>query len=107
MGLKYFPGTNQDWAMSLSRPKSQPLSIQIESWPDSSDASRRWTESSSQNKGPTQHVLTQLRPNAIYQLKINGRIATSLHADKTGRIEFSHKRGYALPQKFELGLVSQ
>jgi hypothetical protein len=48
-----------------------------------------------------------LRPNSLYELKANGQIIASLRADKTGRIEFTYDRGYALPQKFELGLASQ
>lgn len=106
-GLKYFPGTNSDWAMSISRPAGLPLTIQIENWPDNPDAPRQWTETSPQAKGTTQHVLTQLRPKAIYELKASGKIINSMRADKTGRIRFTHKRGYAVPQKFELSLATQ
>jgi hypothetical protein len=100
--LEYFPGTNTDWAMSISRPTAQPLTIQIESWPNNLDAPRRWTEMSPQVKGKTLHVVTHLRPNAIYKLKANGQVIASLQADKTGCIRFTYKHGYAVPQKFEL-----
>ncbi len=106
-GLEYFPDTNTDWAMSISRPTAQPLTIQIENWSNNPDAPRQWTETSPQVKGITQHVVTQLRPNAIYELKANGQMVGSLRADKTGRIKFASKQGYAVPQKFELGLAAQ
>lgn len=107
MGLEYFPGTNTDWAMAISRPTAQPLTVQIESWPDAPNAPRQWTETAPQVKGTTLHVLTHLRPNAIYELKANGQITASLRTDKTGRIKFAYKRGYAVPQKFELCLATQ
>jgi hypothetical protein len=88
--------------MSISRPTAQPLTIQIESWPNNLDAPRRWTEMSPQVKGKTLHVVTHLRPNAIYKLKANGQVIASLQADKTGCIRFTYKHGYAVPQKFEL-----
>ena len=105
--LEYFPGTNADWAMSISQATPQPLTIQIENWPTASDAPRQWMESASQVKIRTAHVVTHLQPAAIYELKANGRIITSLRADKTGRVNFEYKRGYAVPQRFELGLENK
>jgi hypothetical protein len=49
----------------------------------------------------------RLRPNAIYKLKINGQLTDSLRADKTGRIQFDYKCGYAVPQIFELDLAAK
>jgi hypothetical protein len=106
-GLEYFPGTNTDWAMSVARPTAQPLTVQIENWPDNPDAPRRWTETSPQIKGTTLHVITHLRPNATYKLRANGQTIASLRADKAGGIQFAFKRGYTVPQKFELGLATQ
>jgi hypothetical protein len=106
-GLEYFPGTNTDWSMSISRPGAQPLTVQIETWPNDPAALHQWTESSPQVKGATQHVVTHLRPDAIYKLKANGKIIASLGTDKTGRTSFAYKQGYAVPQKFELGLSDQ
>jgi hypothetical protein len=106
-GLEYFPGTNIDWSLSILRPTAQPLMVQIENWPDNPDAPHQWTESSSQVKGMTLHVVTHLRPNANYNLKAGGKMIASLRADQVGSVKFSYKRGYAVPQKFELGLANQ
>jgi hypothetical protein len=106
-GLEYFPGTNADWAMSVSGPAGQPLTIQIENWPEDPHAPHQWTETSSQVKGTTRHVVTHLQPNAVYELKDNGQTIGSWQADKAGRIRFKYQRGYAVPQKFELGLAKQ
>ena len=103
-GLEYFAGTNTEWAMSLSRPGGQPLTVQIQSWPDAAGSPCEWTESSPQASGTTAHVVTQLEPNADYELKTNSRLAASLRSDKAGRVEFAYKRGYDLAQKFELAL---
>jgi len=103
-GMQYFPGKDTDWAMSISRPPARPLTVQIVRWPDNPDAPRQWTETAPQANGTTPHVVTHLRPNAIYQLKVNGQTVASLQADKSGCIKFKHRRGYAVPQKFELGL---
>jgi hypothetical protein len=106
-GLEYFPDTNTDWAMSISRPPDRPLTVQIENWPANPDGPRQWTEMAAQTKGTTLHVVTHLRPKAIYELKANGQTINSLRADKAGRIKFEFERGYAVPQTFELGLAEK
>ena len=106
-GLEYFPGKNADWGLSITRPTAQPLTVQIGTWPDDPGAPRRWTESASQAKGSTRHVVAHLRPNTVYELRVNGKTTASFRADKAGRIEFAHTRGYAVPQTFELGLKAQ
>jgi hypothetical protein len=104
--LEYFPGTHTEWAMSISRPTAQLLTVRIENWPDNPDAPRQWTETAPQVAGATLHVLTNLRPNATYELKANGQITASLQADNNGHLEFNYDRGYAVPQKFELRLAT-
>ncbi len=105
-GLEYFQGTNTDWAMLISRPTDQPLTVQIENWTNDQDAPCQWTETATKVKGTTLHILTHLRPNAIYKLKANGQIST-LRADKAGRIKFAYEYGYDVTQKFELGPATQ
>lgn len=101
-GLEYFPGTNADWAMSVSRPKGQPLTVRIESWPDAPDASRQWTEISPAGEGRTLYRVKHLRPKAIYQLRVNGQVHDSAKTDNTGQIRFTYSNRNALPQRFEL-----
>jgi hypothetical protein len=105
-GLEYFPGTNDDWAMSVSRPNGQPLIAQIESWPDAPDASRQWTEISPAAKGSTLHIVKHLQPKIIYQLKLNGQVYDALKADKTGQIRFKYSQSNASPQRFQLAPAS-
>jgi hypothetical protein len=105
-GLEYFPRGNTDWAMSISRPAAQPLTVQVESWPDNPDAPRQWTEAAPQAKGTplrVLHVMTNLRPLAIYKLKANGQTTGFERADALGHVEFAYTSDYAVPQKFELG----
>jgi hypothetical protein len=46
--------------------------------------------------------VAKLRPNARYELKANHLVIGSLQADLAGCIQFVFKRGYVVPQKFEL-----
>ncbi|HEX3625960.1 MAG TPA: hypothetical protein VH280_11105 [Verrucomicrobiae bacterium] len=101
-GLEYFSGTNADWAMSVSRANDQPLTIQINSWLESPDAPRQWTETVPQAGGKTYYRMVHLRPGAIYELKINGQTSDSLRADKTGCLNFTRACLAIQPQHFEL-----
>jgi hypothetical protein len=109
-GLEYFPGGNTDWAMSISLPAAQPLTVQIENWPDDPNAPRRWTETAPQAAKGTPlrvpHVVAHLQALAFYTLKANGQPAASLRADALGHVEFDYTNDYAAPQKFELGLAN-
>jgi hypothetical protein len=102
-GLEYFPGRSAQWALSVTPPAAQTLTVQIEAWPDQPAEPRRWTESA-QEQGTTRHVVAGLRPGAIYQLSVNHQAAVSLRADQAGCIEFAHTGLFAAPQKFELSL---
>jgi hypothetical protein len=101
-GLEYFPRQNAEWAMSISRAAARPLSVKIVNWPDSPDALREWIEMAPQALGKTFHRITQLRPGAIYELKINGQMSASVKANKTGCVEFTYADGYTVSQAFEL-----
>lgn len=104
--LEYFPGTNEDWAMSASRSDREPLTIQIESWPDALDATRAWIQTPGSSKGKTQYIIKQLQPGTTYGLKVNGQSRLSLKADKTGQTKFTFPRDDESPQKFELAPLS-
>ena len=106
-GLEYFPGKSPDWALSVTPPPAQVLTVQIQDWPDNSSGTRRWTELASQDKGKTRHVLAGLLPKAVYQLSINGRPADSLRADKAGRIEFAQTPGLAAPKEFQIAPIPE
>lgn len=105
-GLEYFPGTNVDWAMSVSRSNDQPFTVQIENWPGAPDAPRLWTETALPAGGKTFYRVVHLRPGATYELKINGQMTTLLRADKTGSVKFTGAHGQAAPQKYELVLAT-
>ncbi len=91
---EYFSGTNSGWAMSISRPTAQPLSVQIEKWREAPDAPRQWTESAPQGSGATVHVVTHLEPNARFEVKANGQRVALVRADKNGCVEFTYRRGH-------------
>jgi hypothetical protein len=100
-GLEYFPGTNADWAMSISRPATQSLTVQIQTWPGDPDAPRQWTEVSPA-KGKTSHTVAHLRPNADYELKTDGQTVTTVWTDNAGRATFKSAGNASTLQRFEL-----
>jgi hypothetical protein len=101
-GLEYFPGTNADWALSVSRPDHQPLTLQIENWPEARDGVRQWMETSSQNKGKTRYIIKHLSPGMTYAVKVNGQANQFIKADKTGLIKFAQRHDDPTPQRYEL-----
>ena len=89
-GLEYFPGQSKAWALSVTPSQGQSTTFKIASWPSDPGAARRWTET---GKGKVAHLLAQLKPNATYQLKVNGKVTESLRADNTGVVKFAAKNG--------------
>ena len=106
-GLEYFPGTNAEWAMTVSPSKGRQLAIQIQSWPDAPGESRRWIETAPQAGGRIYYQVAQLQPGAFYQLNINGQTSALLEADKTGRVKFTSTTGNGPPQSLELVLATE
>jgi len=100
--IEYFPGTNTDWALSITRPGAIPLTVQIENWPANPDAPRQWTESSPQSRETIFHEVNHLRPGANYVLKAGGQSPVALQADDTGHLQFTHIRHSAGNQELEL-----
>ncbi len=98
--IEYFPGTNASWAMSISQ-NGQPLTVEIESWPDAPDASRQWTVISP-TEGSARYVVKHLRPGTIYELQVNGAKYESAKTDKVGQIKFTFTCRNSLPQRFQL-----
>ena len=104
--LEFFPGTNTDWAMSVTRPTRPPLHLKIENWPADPDALRLWTESSPPGSGMTSYLVQHLRPLTRYDLKANHNLIASGETDHAGQIKFKVTRGKAVTQCFELGLAA-
>jgi len=100
--VEYFARGNAAWAMAISRANAQPVSVQIDSWPDNPDSPREWTETSPEAKGKIIHEIAQLRPGAVYELKIDGQAKAMLRTDKMGRIEFTYKASKVISRLFEI-----
>jgi len=100
--LEYFPGTNADWTMSVSRSDGQPVTIQIENWPDAPDAIRQWTEISPPGTGVTEYAVKHLLPGTSYELKVNGQRYESGQSRLHGQIIFTYTPKDSSPQRFEL-----
>jgi hypothetical protein len=62
--LEYFSATHADWAISISLPASQPLTIRLTSWLINLDVSRPWTETARRAKGTTVRVVIHFLANA-------------------------------------------
>jgi hypothetical protein len=97
-------GPRRSWqlqrAPSLRGEVQTACQIQVGSTPGGADL---WES----GRVASSHVLTQLRPDAIYVLQAHGQTIASLRADKTGCMRFNNQNGYVVPQKFELALSPQ
>jgi hypothetical protein len=77
----------------------------IATWSANSTGSREWVESCAGQGVTVRHVVSDLQPRAVYNLRCDGQVVSALEADGGGRIEFERKLGDAKPQRF--GLVVQ
>ena len=103
-GLEFFSGKNTDWALSVSRTDGQPVTVQIENWPDdASDVLRQWTETSPPGPGGTQYILKFLPPGNSYELNVNGRPYKLAKVDDNGQLSFTYTHTDSAPQTFQFG----
>ena len=100
--LEYFPGMRSSPALSVTRSRRVPVEIEIGIWPASPAETRTWTESCSVRGVTVRHVVSDLRSDAVYDLRCEGRKVGTFKADATGRIAFKRTLGSVLPQRFEL-----
>jgi hypothetical protein len=98
-GVEFSTGASAEPGLSVARPRTGTLTVQIESWPDDPAAPRSWTEVGSPSK--VGHVVTHLRANADYELTVNGGKTATLRADTAGRVKFS-PAGDAATRRFDL-----
>lgn len=106
-GIEYFSGQSKEWALSVSRPEAQPMTVQIENWPTTPEAPRRWLEAVQSGRGKTKYVVRGLRANAAYTLETDGKVTSSLRTDKDGRVKFTLEPRGSVTQTLELALASQ
>jgi hypothetical protein len=99
---QFFWGNRSTPAMSVIRSRRAPLGIQIEAWPGSTGGARKWAESCSARGVTARHVVSDLQPQAVYDLRCDGRKLGSYKADAAGRIEFKRALSEAAPVHFEL-----
>jgi hypothetical protein len=101
---EFFPGSRSTPALSVIRSRRAPLDIEIEAWPASPTGARKWAESCSARGVTARHVVSDLQPQAVYDLRGDGQKLGSYKADAAGRIEFKRALGSAAPTHFELGV---
>ncbi|RYF33056.1 MAG: hypothetical protein EOO38_30430 [Cytophagaceae bacterium] len=59
-GIEYFPGSTKQWALLVTPPKAQSVTVQIANWPDNPESPRQWMESAS-SKGKTRYTVAGLQ----------------------------------------------
>ena len=100
--LEYFPGMRSTPALSVTRSRRAPVDIEIKSWQAGSTGTRAWTESCSVRGVTARHVVSDLKSDAVYDLRCEGRKVGTFKADATGRIAFKRTIESKKPQRFEL-----
>ena len=99
---EFFPGSRSAPALSVIRSRRAPVEIEIEAWPSSQTGARKWVESCSGRGVTVRHVVSDLQPHGVYELRCDGQKVDSFKADAAGRIEFKRALGDAKPERFEL-----
>jgi hypothetical protein len=101
MGREYFPGTSKKWALKVTSPKNQNVTININAWPSQSGSLRQWTEKTTGTARVNQEV-AGLSPGAVYKLVVDGHQVTPLRVDKFGRAAIVARPTNELTQLFKL-----
>jgi hypothetical protein len=99
---EFFPGSRSTPALSVIRSRRAPLEIEIGAWPASGAGARKWVESCSASGVTARHVVSDLQPQAVYDLRCDGQKLGSYKADAAGTIEFKRAVGSAAPTHLEL-----
>ncbi len=92
---EFFPGSRSTPALSVTRSRRAPVEIEIEAWPAGPTGARKWVETCSGRGVTVRHVVSDLQPHAVYDLRCDGRKAGSFHGRWRGRIEFKRALGQA------------
>jgi hypothetical protein len=101
---EFFSGNQSAPALSVARSRRAPVDIEIESWPSGSAGLRKWTECALERGLAAGHLVTGLKPEAVYELRCEGRKLGSFKANAAGRIEFKRTLSSNKPQRFELSM---
>jgi hypothetical protein len=99
---EFFPGNRSTPALSMISSYPAAVGIEIQAWPSGPAGARKWVESCSARSVTLRHVVSDLQPHAVYDLRCNGRRLGSYKADTTGAIEFKHALGSAASAQLEL-----
>lgn len=96
--LEYFSGSRKTPSLAISRKPGKAMSVSVEMWPDDGEGTRRWVESG----GGPRHVVSDLRPKANYELRLNGASKKTLRSDPLGHVSFDRTAGGTTPLTIEL-----
>jgi hypothetical protein len=99
---EFFPGNRTTPGLSLTRSRHAPVYFMIEAWPAGAVGPRTWSESCLSPGAVVRHVVSDLEPQAAYELRRDGRKVGSLKADAKGTITFKSTMRPGEPQHFEL-----
>jgi len=101
--VEYFKGSRKAPALSITKSTTDPLEINIDYW-ICCKYKMKWTESSTNAKTETIHVIDGLQPGATYELYNNGELLESITSNSSGSINFTYTAGFEKPQTFEIKL---
>ena len=65
----------------MTRSRRAPVEIGVEAWPANATEPEKWVESCASVSRVVRHVVSDLQPQAVYELRRDGRKIGSLKAD--------------------------
>ena len=100
--LEYFFSEQKKPSMKVQRSSNRPLELRINTWSETGDGKRKWTEICNNGEITTRHVVYSLMVNTGYKVSQNGAESDSIKSDASGIISFDVKLTPLKPQVIEL-----
>ena len=100
--LNCFSGEQDTPALSIARKSAVDIIVDIDAWPEAQGRDCRWTISYPSQPVGLHMVISGLRPQTTYRLRVGGKTISKLHSDAAGSVSFNQPRGKAKVINFEL-----
>jgi hypothetical protein len=100
--LEYFFSEQKKPSMKVQRSSNKPLELRIESWSETGNGVRKWTETCNNAEITTRHFVYGLMVNTGYNVSHNGAGPQSIKSDASGTISFDMRLTRSKPMVIEI-----
>ena len=98
----YYRGSSDTPTLTFTRAGTEHLDVDIQSWPSDPRATRSWAVASAGSEAPLRQRVSDLAPNARYQLVADDHLGATLTSDVRGELDLPLTSTTTRPTRFEL-----